>query len=126
MAAVVFIDAGLGGAPGTVEVARCGEVDWLRPLGHVADPGALLALTAAVFGRAPEAWLVTVRVSNLDVGDALSATAERAVTAAVEAVRTLVARLGAETASAAGEPAEPALDPDARHRGGSADDHGHD
>ena len=91
--AVVFVDAAVEGTPGTVEVVRCGTVDLGVPLGHIADPHSLLALAASVFGRAPSAWLVKVNVSEVGVGERMSAAAERGVVAAVKAVRALAVRL---------------------------------
>lgn len=90
----VFVDAALGGAPGTVDVVRCEPAGLGTPVGHVADPEALLALARAVFGRAPPAWLVRVHVCEMAVGERLSAAAERGVAAAIEAVRALMAEAG--------------------------------
>jgi hydrogenase maturation protease len=117
-AVAVFVDAALGGTPGTVEVTRCGDVDLHRPLGHIADPSSLLALAAAVFGRAPAAWLVKVHVSDLEVREGLSAAASRGVAVAVDAVQALMIRLRQEAE------AEPHGHHEHSHEHGEEHEHG--
>jgi hydrogenase maturation protease len=92
-AAAVFIDAALDGPPGQVEVIPCGPVDLGRPLGHISDPDALLALAEAVFGQTPSAWLVKVHVESTALGSPLSKAAEQGIRAAVEVVGKLVRQL---------------------------------
>ena len=50
-----------------LEPARDGGV-----MTHAADPRGLLALAQAVFGRSPEAWLVTAAGADFGFGDTLS------------------------------------------------------
>lgn len=92
----IFVDATLDGPPGQVEVAPCRPVDLGRPLGHIGDPDALLALAEAVFGRSPSAWLVKVQVETTELGHPLSAAAERGAQAAVEVVSKLIGQLGSD------------------------------
>jgi hypothetical protein len=57
--------------------------------GHAAGPAAVLALCRAAYGRAPEAFLLTIPAERLGFADSLSAARAAAVD---EAVR-LLARL---------------------------------
>lgn len=67
-----FIDARLGALDEPYQVQPIEPGIASSSLGHTSDPRALLALTRAVFGRCPEAWLITVPVVDLGVGDGLS------------------------------------------------------
>ena len=71
---VVFVDAEIGPPPGSVRVTRVGLVAAMREtaLGHHVIPAALLALSAQLYGRAPDAFLVTVAAGSLELGDTLS------------------------------------------------------
>lgn len=63
---------------------RCDPV--MRP--HSGEPGAILALAQAVYGRAPtEAWLVHVPVEQFDLAAPLSERARLGVEKAVAAIR---------------------------------------
>jgi len=44
---------------------------------HSASPAGLLALAAALYGRAPRAWIVSVRGERFDLGEGLSPPARR-------------------------------------------------
>jgi Ni,Fe-hydrogenase maturation factor len=79
-ALVVFVDASVDLPPGKIAFARLAAGGPAAgPLGHHAAPGELLALTAAVFGRAPPAWLVQIGARSFDLGQPLSPEVERAV-----------------------------------------------
>jgi hydrogenase maturation protease len=54
---------------------------------HSGDPRALLALTHALYGHAPRAWLVTIAAARFDVGAGLSPETAEAATAALEWIR---------------------------------------
>lgn len=58
-----------------------------RNLGHTGAPHELLALTAAVYGTCPPAWLLTVPAEQFDFGAPLSARAERGCAAALRELR---------------------------------------
>ena len=67
----VFVDAQLGGDPLTT-TRLTGDV--AEPvMTHAVDPRTLLALARAVYGRGPEAWLVTAAGADFGFGDCLSA-----------------------------------------------------
>jgi hypothetical protein len=59
-------------------------------LGHVSDPRGLLALTEALYGRCPEAWLVAVPARSLGLGEPLSPAAAAGLRQAVDATRALI------------------------------------
>ncbi len=67
-------------------------------IGHVSDPGVVLYLAEALYGRCPEAaWLITIPAIDLDMGEGLSAQAQSGVQEALARVADLVgkdARLG--------------------------------
>lgn len=68
---VIFIDA-IANAAEDVSFARIEPSEKTPSLGHAADPGWLLALTQALCGRAPHAWLLAIRGDDFGYGDELS------------------------------------------------------
>lgn len=85
---VIFVDAELSGEAGV----RARQLDTSyesAPTTHASSPQSLLALTHEVYGRSPEAWLVTVPGFRFDLETVLSAEAQRYVEPAVAAVRDL-------------------------------------
>ena len=87
---VVFVDARQGGRPGQVrrrvlQPARDDEAAF----SHQLEPSALLAWSAALYGAAPKAYLVTVDGGAFGYGQALSP----AVAAALPEVTRLIAAL---------------------------------
>lgn len=70
---VVFIDAARDVAPGAVSMhpLESAEVDVER-LSHACTPAALLALSAALYGRSPRALVVGVGVASTEIGERLS------------------------------------------------------
>lgn len=86
--AAVFIDADAE-HPGEVRMRRLDPSDSSQILAHDADPRILLALARDAFGRAPEAWLLTVPAEEFGFGETLSAAAGRGLRRAVQAVRAL-------------------------------------
>ena len=87
-ARVIFVDARPDDG-GAVEVSRLGPVAARPGLGHTGDPRELLALVAALYGRCPEAWLVTVPTVDLDFGEGLSPAAQRGLSEALRRIRML-------------------------------------
>ncbi len=86
----IFVDAACNPGDG---VALCRlEAAVLPPgLGHICDPQALLAMTQAIFGRCPDAWLLTIPAENLAFGEALSPTTTRAAAGALLDIPRLIA-----------------------------------
>ena len=59
-------------------------------MGHTCDPRWLLALAEALYGRRPEAWLVTIPAADFGLGERLSATATAGVAVALRQINRLV------------------------------------
>lgn len=84
----VFIDAAAGGeAVRAVRLDAAGAGDVMT---HAADPRALLALTRAVYGRVPEAWLVTAAGADFGFRDGLSPAGRANADAAAECVERII------------------------------------
>jgi hydrogenase maturation protease len=71
----VFVDARVGDGDGPVVVESISPDDANSLASHTGDPAALLALAQIIFGRAPQAWLVTIAGERFEPGDPLSETA---------------------------------------------------
>jgi hydrogenase maturation protease len=89
-ARVVLIDAAAGRDAGAVSVIR------LQPhpapsstLGHHVEPAELLRLARTLYGRSPEAYLVTVGAGSLELGEGLSAPVTAALPEVIATVRRL-------------------------------------
>jgi len=81
---VVFVDARIGAGPVRWERIRATS----RPaLIHALTPGGLLAWAEYLFGRAPEAWLVTLPARDLSFGEGFSLRTLRAAEGLVGRLR---------------------------------------
>ena len=56
-------------------------------MAHAADPPTMLALARDVFAHAPDAWLLTIPVRNLAIGDELSDFARHNLQAAIDSLK---------------------------------------
>jgi hydrogenase maturation protease len=83
---VVFVDAGLDDE-GAVWTRLLEPAAGATGVTHSGDPRELLALADALYGRHPEAWLITVPAASLEFGEGLSVPAERGVEAALRQIR---------------------------------------
>jgi hydrogenase maturation protease len=83
---VIFVDAAVD-APREVQRRHLEPADTTQLMAHAADPRTLLALARDVFGRAPEAWLLTIPVETLAFGETLSPAARRGLEAAVREIQ---------------------------------------
>ncbi len=90
--AAVFVDVAVDPVD-AVKMRRIDASGSSQVLAHASDPQTLLALSRDVFGRAPDAWMLTVPAEDLAFGEELSPTARRGVGKAVKAVQALHARL---------------------------------
>jgi hydrogenase maturation protease len=72
---VVFVDAAVD-APRTVQMRPLAPAASSQVMAHAASPATLLALARDVFGHAPDAWLLTIPVRELGVGEELSPLAQ--------------------------------------------------
>jgi hydrogenase maturation protease len=86
----IFLDAGVPAEGEPVRVLRVEAGGSSSTLTHTGDPRALLGLAQALYGRAPEAWLVTVAGEDFGLGEHLSAAALRHMSTALERVESLV------------------------------------
>jgi Ni,Fe-hydrogenase maturation factor len=68
-------------------------------LTHRIEPGRICALAEAIYGFAPEAYVVTVPIRAAGFGDGLSADARRQAEAAVEVVLALIGKADAVAVS---------------------------
>jgi hydrogenase maturation protease len=87
----LFIDAAAQGAPGVLSLTRV-RPSFRSPdsFSHHVGPGELLAVTQSVYGRAPEAMVLTVSGEDFECGDDLSPTAAELLPEVVERVRQMV------------------------------------
>jgi hydrogenase maturation protease len=92
---VVFVDAAVD-EPGTLSMKRLEPTRTSLVLEHAPDPRTLLALARDAFGRAPDAWMITVPAEVLGFGEELSPVAKRGVKRAVQAIRDLHSGLAAK------------------------------
>ena len=83
---VVFVDAAVD-APREVQTRKLAPAKSSQVMAHAASPATLLALARDVFGHAPKAWLITVPVEDLGIGDEFSPLAQRGFEIAVRQVR---------------------------------------
>jgi hydrogenase maturation protease len=90
---VVFVDASHRPPAGTVTVAPMERTPGSTGSGwsHHLDPPGLLALTGELYGRVPDAFLVSVGVESLLPGDRVSPTIEASLPSLVNAVAQLIA-----------------------------------
>ncbi len=88
---VVFVDAAVD-APREVQMRKLAPADTSQIMAHSASPATLLALARDVFGHCPEAWLLTIPVEDLGIGEALSPLAQRGFEIAVREVRKCAAQ----------------------------------
>ena len=86
---VIFVDAAVH-APGEVRLQPLSPADASQLVAHAADPETVLALARDVFGRVPEAWLLTIPIETLDFCEALSSTAQRGLEQAVREIQELL------------------------------------
>lgn len=83
--AVLFIDAWLapaGAGPELIPMAPAHEAAVDAAASHRLEPAQLLAICQALYGRAPEAFLLQVPASSFEHGTALSAAVEAALPSA--------------------------------------------
>ena len=85
---VVFVDAAVD-APREVQLRKLVPADTSQIMAHAASPATLLALARDVFGHAPEAWLLTIPVEDLGIGEELSPLAQGGLETAVEEIKKL-------------------------------------
>ncbi|MGE5658543.1 MAG: hydrogenase maturation protease [Actinomycetota bacterium] len=87
----IFVDACV------LEYSKTVKVEMIQPdgeiavsLGHALNPRVVLALSLALYGRAPDSWLISVPGANFELGDCLSPIATAGVQSALEQIEHLV------------------------------------
>jgi hydrogenase maturation protease len=85
-AGVVFVDACRDGAPGQIRSAPVGPAAGWNPLAHTLSPQGLLLYAEALYGRAPEAVVVSIAGERFGPGETLSEAARRAVPRTIRTV----------------------------------------
>jgi len=90
---VIFVDAAVD-APREVQMRALAPADSSQVMAHAASPATVLALARDVFGRAPEAWWLTIPVEDLGLGEELSPLAQRGFEVAVLEIRKWAGGLG--------------------------------
>ena len=83
---VVFVDAAVD-TPLEVRCRKLEPAASSQVVAHTPGPATLLALARDVYGHAPEAWLLTIPVTEMGVGEALSALAQRGFDLALDEIR---------------------------------------
>jgi hypothetical protein len=76
---VYFVDASADPRQESVQLNQITGGPTPSVLGHVSQPQEVIALAAAVFGKVPKAWLLTVPAESFELGAPLSAFAEHGV-----------------------------------------------
>ncbi|HKF48993.1 MAG TPA: hydrogenase maturation protease [Terracidiphilus sp.] len=90
---VIFLDAAQTGEPGEIRCARVEANESGQQFSHSLSPGQVLALADHLYGKQPDAFMVSVAGESFDHGDALSETLQSALPALVRTVVGLIARL---------------------------------
>ena len=85
---VVFVDAAVD-APREVQLRKLEPGESSQLMAHAADPRTLLALARDVFGRAPQAWWLTIPAVKLDFSETLTPEAQRGFEEAVKKIQEL-------------------------------------
>jgi hydrogenase maturation protease len=86
----LFLDAHAASEGASVLIRPLAPAAPKPRIGHTLDPQALLALAQSAFGRAPEAWWITIPAVDFALGAKLSPAAERGVADALVAIRPLL------------------------------------
>jgi hydrogenase maturation protease len=96
---VIFVDAAVDG-PKEVQLRPLAPGDSAQLMAHAADPRTMLALARDVFGHAPQAWWLTIPATDLGFCEHLSTTALHGLERAVELIREILPRAGADGGTA--------------------------
>ena len=87
--AVLFVDAAVD-SPREVRLRQLEPAETAQVMTHAADPRALLALARDVFGRAPEAWWLTIPAVKFDFSSELSPEAEQGIAGALDKIHAIL------------------------------------
>ena len=87
---VIFIDARQGIDPAVVELHRLKPSVSAEFPTHLGDPGVLLSLAQAIYGKCPQAWWIIVPGENFQLGDRLSPLAQQGIDRALKQIKSLL------------------------------------
>jgi len=92
---VILIDAAAGRGAGRIFHSRVEPSEWpTTTFVHNLDPAMLLACSKSLYGRCPDAHLVSIVGESFEFGDGLSAAVAAAIPEAIRQVLELIARHG--------------------------------
>ncbi len=83
---VVFVDARRDGTPGQVLCEAVSPAAGQNPLAHSLSPQALLLYAEGLYGRAPQAVVVSIAGERFEMGEGLSPAVQRAIPRAIRTV----------------------------------------
>ena len=83
---VLFVDARVGRPNEAVAVLSIEASESVATLEHSTNPRTLLAISRALFGTSPAAQWITVPGTNFELGEGLTAHAERGMKSALRAI----------------------------------------
>lgn len=83
---VVFVDARRDGTPGEVRCHSIAPSAGSNPLAHSLSPQALLLFAEQLYGRAPQAVVLSIAGERFGIGEELSPVVRRAIPRAIRAV----------------------------------------
>ncbi len=86
---VVFVDAAETGEPGTIS-EKIVEAESGRIQSHQLSPAGILTLAQELYGKSPEAHLLTVAGESFETGDQLSARVADAIPRLMKRIKTLL------------------------------------
>jgi hydrogenase maturation protease len=92
--AVIFIDATAVGGRNEATLNRIQPDPEAVISAHIGQPPGLLALSLALYGTAPPAWMAHIPARHFDLGSSLSEAAAQGVEQAVTIIRRHLAGLG--------------------------------
>ena len=86
---VVFVDAAADrpNQPREVRLQPLEPAESSQIMAHAADPRTMLALSRDVFGHTPKAFMLTIPVENMGIGEELTPFAQRGMIEAIEILR---------------------------------------
>jgi hydrogenase maturation protease len=93
---VVFVDATVD-ATDTVAMRPLAPAGPDQVMTHAADPRLLLRMAKDLFNRCPPAFLLTIPIENLALGEGLSTSAREGIQSALNLIRSLVPTPNFET-----------------------------
>ena len=87
---VIFADAALSTENEEITAVQVEPFPKAGMQAHTSDPRVLLALAEALYGVCPPAWLIKIPAVSFNLGEPLSAVAERGLAVGLEKVRQLL------------------------------------